>query len=98
MLHRVDLFQLLRGKLGGQRIDGIAQHGRAGRGVQLARELLRGRERLERHAVPGAAPLLHYGKDAHMTRASNFSFSTNFAAASFGLPSNNCVRLVRSGR
>ncbi len=53
---------------------------------------------LEGHAVPLAPPLLHHRQDAHMTRASNLSFSTSWAAASWGLPSNSWVRLVRWGR
>ena len=61
-------------------------------------ELAGGGQGLEGHAVPGAAALLHHRQDAHMTRASNLSFSTSWAAASCGLPSKSCACLVRWGR
>ena len=51
----------------------------------------------QRHAVPGPVPLFGDHQDAHMTRASNFSFSTSLAAASFGGPSKICACLARSG-
>ncbi len=55
----------------------------------FGRKLLAGRQRLPRDAVPGARLLLHHDQNAaaHRTRASNFSFSTSFAAASFASPS-----------
>ena len=60
-------------------------------------ELLRGSQGFEGHPVPRAAPLLEDGQDAHNTRASNFNFSTSFAAASLGGPSKICECLVFSG-
>ena len=65
---------------------------------EFRRELAGRGQGLEGHAVPGAAPLLHHRQDAHMTRASNLSFSTSWAAACWGLPANSWVRLVRWGR
>src|SRR5437867_12359605 len=93
MLDGINLFQLLGRELGGQRIEALSQNSRRG-----CAELLSGGQRLKGHAIPCARPLLEHCEDIHMTRASNRSFSTSFAAASLGLPSNNCVRLVRSGR
>ena len=50
-------------------------------------DLLPGGQRLPGHAVAGAAAMFQNDEDsAHMTRTSNLSFSTSFAAASFGEP------------
>src|SRR5262249_17841983 len=43
-------------------------------------ELLRRGERFPRHAMPFTALLFENRQNAHMTRTSNFSFSTSFAA------------------
>ena len=94
----VDFLQLLRRQFRRQCADPLPDDGRGYRLVQLACELLGGGQRLERHAIPGAAALFQDSQDAHRTRASNFSFSTSLAAASFGSPSKSCVCLVRPGR
>src|ERR1035441_142705 len=81
-----------------QRLDALSQYGRAGGSIEFPGQLLGGGQGFKRHAVPGAAALLHHCQDAHMTRASNLSFSTSLAAASFGLPPKSWVCLARSGR
>src|SRR4051794_12143122 len=98
MVNEPDFFQLLVGQLVGERLAaGADQRGRR-RGIHFFRDLLGRRERLPGHAVPCAAAMLQYRKYAHMTRASNLSFSTSLAAASLGAPSNNWVCLVRCGK
>ena len=58
-----------------------------------------GGQRFERHLVQLAVALFqNHQNAAHMTLASNLSFSTSFAAASFGGPSKICERFVFSGR
>src|SRR5579862_7409466 len=96
------MVELLVGELSRERGDALSQYGGRDGLLQLARKLLPGGQRLPRHAAPGGRAgnraLFHYHQDAHMTRASNFSFSTSLAAASLGGPSNSCVCLVRAGR
>ena len=95
MLDRVDLIQLLRRQLARERIHAAADHA----ADTLPAQLLSGRERFPRHAVPSAAALFHDNQNAaHITRTSNFSFSTSLAAASFAVPSSICVCLDRCGR
>ena len=80
MLDGVDLIELISGQLLRQRVYTLPEHRRRAR--QLA-DLLRRRQRLQRHLVPDAVALLRTPESAHMTRASNLSFSTSFAAAVF---------------
>ena len=98
MFDTVDFFELLTGEFARQRFDALPEYGRARGGVEFPGQLLGGGEGFKRHAVPDATALLHHGQDAHMTRASNLSFSTSLAAASLGLPSKSWVCLARSGR
>ena len=59
----------MRGELAGQRLDALPQHGRRDGLPSLRGELLAGRQRLPRHAIPRAAALLHHHQNAaHMTR------------------------------
>ena len=94
VLHDVDAIELLAGKFPRLTNDGR----RYGLPDQRS-QLLSRRQRLPGHAMPNARPLLgHHQNPTHMTLASNRSFSTSFAAASFGLPSIICVCLLRCGR
>ncbi len=97
VLHRARFRQLFPRQLRGQAGDTLANHRGFHRLSQFFADLLRRRHRLPRHAVPRAAPLLSDHQDAHSTRASNFNFSTSFAAASLGLPSKICACLARPG-
>src|SRR6185295_3137005 len=96
------MIELLVGEFSAERSDALSQHGRRDRLLEFAGELLAGSQGFPRHAAPGRRSvdraLLHHHQDAHMTRASNFSFSTSLAAASLGGPSNNWVCLLRAGR
>src|SRR5580704_16367252 len=102
MLDSIDMVELLIRKFRRKAFDALSQHGGRDGLLQFARELLAGGQRLPRHAAPGRRALdralFHDHQNAHMTRASNFSFSTSFAAASLGGPSNNWVCLDRPGR
>ena len=94
MLDGVDALQFLGGKFIGEPADRDG----GGRTTQLRGQLLSGREGFPRHAIPSAAALLRdHQNTAHMTRTSNLSFSTSFAAASLALPSRIWVCLVRCG-
>src|ERR1039458_1483787 len=98
VLHLVELGELFPCQFRCQDVGALPEHDRAGGGVELRGQLLGGGQSFKRHAVPHTAALLHYDQDAHMTRASNLSFSTSWAAASCGLPSKIWVCLTRWGR
>ncbi len=95
----MNLCQLIAGEALRNRFDAFADDGRKHRQVELRADLLCGGQRFERHLVKRAVALLQNGQDtAHRTLASNRSFSTSFAAASFAGPSKICERFVFSGR
>src|ERR1035438_253098 len=98
VVHQIKLGELFAGQLRRQGLDALPEYDRAGGGVELRGQLLGSGQGFKRHAVPHTAALLHYDQDAHMTRASNRSFSTSWAAAACGFPSKIWVRLTRWGR
>src|ERR1017187_7002268 len=99
MLHRVNAIQFLRRQLVRQRVDALTWDRRRRRLSEVRCKLLARGKGLERHAVPRAALLFHdHENPAHMTRTSNLSLSTSLAAASFALPSSNCVCFAFFGR
>src|SRR5205807_8635692 len=79
VLDRVDLFELLACQFAGG-----ADYGGFYGLAELPPDLLGGSNRL-------GAPLSGDDQDAHRLRASNFSFSTSFLAASCGGPSKICA-------
>ena len=99
VVHGVDLRDLPARQRLRRRFRATARHGRKYRQIQFGAELLTGRQRFKRHLVQFAVPLFQYHQNAaHITLASNRSFSTSCAAASFGGPSNTCERFDFSGR
>src|SRR5579859_3035366 len=67
--------------------------------VRCSGDLLRGGKRFEAGVVPLALAMLGDDEDFHaqITLASNFSFSTSFAAISLGVPVRNSVFFVFTG-
>ncbi len=99
MLHEQNFRDILRREFVRERRHAFADHGRADRARRRRGDLLRRHQRLEAGVVPLALPLLGNDEYFHgqITRASNFSFSTNLAATSFGVPVRNSVFLVFVG-
>jgi hypothetical protein len=99
VLERVDGRDVGRGQFRRQRADVVPQHGGGDGGTELARDLLRGGQRLEGHAVPLAGALFENARTLnHIARTSNFSFSTSCAAASFGSPVEQLRAFVALGQ
>src|SRR4051794_33516166 len=99
MLDPISFFELFAGELTVQRFEIAADNGGGQRLTGCRRDLLPGGKCFPRHAVVSTAAMFQYHKDsAHITRTSNFSFSTSFAAASLGEPSISCVSFFFSGR
>src|SRR5262249_49183211 len=90
---------VLRGEFVSEPGDAFADNESGDSTARVFRDVLRGSERFEAGAVPLILALLSYDEDFHgyITRASNFSFSTSFAAASFGVPDKNSVFFVFVG-
>ena len=99
VLDAIALVELLACELTAERFEITANDDGRQRLAGGGCDLLSGSERFPRHAVIGAATMFEYDQDsAHITRTSNLSFSTSFAAASLGEPSINCVSFFFSGR
>src|SRR5947209_2230959 len=97
VLHRVHFREFFRRRLGRQWTDSLPCDRRLDWNAQCGAELLCCRECLPRHAMPLATLLFENDQDAHMTRTSNFNFSTSFAAAVFASPSKIWVCLLFCG-
>src|SRR5206468_8018061 len=99
VLNAIAFVQLLAGKLTAQRLEFVACDGRCQWLPGSFCHLLPGAQCLPGHAVVRSAAMLQQNQDsAHITRTSNFNFSTSFAAASLGEPSSSCVSFFFSGR
>ena len=85
-------------EFGAQRIERRASDSGVNRLSEFGSELLAGGQGLPRHPVPDAAPLFeNYQHAAHITRTSNLSFSTSWAATVLASPSKICVCLLFCG-
>ena len=90
---------VLRREFAGQPTHAFADHQSADRTRSVLGDLLRRCQGLEARIVPLALPLFCNHQNFHyqITRASNFSFSTNLAATSLGVPVKNSVFFVLVG-
>jgi hypothetical protein len=98
MFHVEHFVELLRCEFVRKSGDAFADDEAGEAAASFRGDLLRCGECLEAGPVPLAIALLSDEQDLHpSTRASNFSFSTSLAAASFGVPVSISVFLVFRG-
>src|SRR5580698_409875 len=90
MLDRIHPRQLLSRDFLSQRSDTRSDHGGLF-GSRFAGDVLGGRKSFPSHAMQPAVLMLKDCKNLHRILASNFSFSTSFAAAVLGSPSKICA-------
>src|SRR5262249_20190366 len=99
VLHQQNLSNILRCDLIRKSRNALAKYHSADGAQSLSGNVLRCRQRFKAGVVPLSLPMFSDDEDFHdqITLASNFSFSTSFVAASFGVPVKNSVCFVLVG-
>src|ERR1019366_8073080 len=99
MLHTHNFADALRRNFRGQRFSLRADHDSIRLHAFFRSQLLCCRNSFPTDAADAASSIYDdYPNAAHMTRTSNFSFSTSAAAASFAVPDKICVDFCFCGR
>jgi len=99
VLDQQNFRDVFRSQLVRERRNTLSNHQGADRARRVRGDFLRRRQRFKAGVVPLPLPLLGDDKNFHLqiTLASNFSFSTSFAATSFGVPVKYSVFFVFVG-